>query len=586
MKRQAVKARNDLRSPGFFLFALTILFVVQSRTQTIPLLRSLSFTGVTALSVNTLRDRFVSKEGNPLSVKDLESDVHELLQRYAAEGYPFCSAGKDIRYNPDSTRADVTIHVNEGNPVVVGRVEITAPANMDREELIRSLALGRGARFYPQAVEQGVQQMLEVLGNRGFPLPGAVVDSVSFERTGTVDSAHIAISVDPGAEVEMTELQIEGNTSTRRSVIEREIRLNENKVFSDAWARSVKNRLERLGLFSSVSPPAFYVTQEGKGGLSVRVTEGNPNRIDGIVGYVPSAGGERGYVTGLIDLEFKNLFGTARAFSARWSRETRVTENIALRYTEPWIASLPLLARGGFQQRKQDSTYLRRGYDAALSYHLSDAFSIGGSFQQVSVFPTERPNNPVLASRTVMFGGSVLYDVRDNPVNPKGGVFYSASYELGSKSFSGGNESVRKLMFDLEYYVSPFPQQVLAFALHGKTIESSSLEQGDVFQIGGTTTLRGYRESQFYCSRVAWINMEYRFLSGLRSQVYGFFDGAYIVLQNRPVAGLIGSEQLKAGFGVGARIESGIGIIGVSIGLGEGDTFRTAKLHIRLVNEF
>ena len=33
-------------------------------------------------------------------------------------------------------------------------------------------------------------------------------------------------------------------------------------------------------------------------------------------------------------------------------------------------------------------------------------------------------------------------------------------------------------------------------------------------------------------------------------------------------------------------MDSALGLIGVSIALGEGDTFSTAKIHIRLINEF
>jgi outer membrane protein insertion porin family len=34
------------------------------------------------------------------------------------------------------------------------------------------------------------------------------------------------------------------------------------------------------------------------------------------------------------------------------------------------------------------------------------------------------------------------------------------------------------------------------------------------------------------------------------------------------------------------RIETGLGIMGVSFALGKGDTFGTAKIHVGLVNEF
>jgi outer membrane translocation and assembly module TamA len=46
------------------------------------------------------------------------------------------------------------------------------------------------------------------------------------------------------------------------------------------------------------------------------------------------------------------------------------------------------------------------------------------------------------------------------------------------------------------------------------------------------------------------------------------------------------SETTKFGYGIGLRVDSGLGMIGVNIGFGEGDTFSTAKLHVRLMNEF
>lgn len=99
-------------------------------------------------------------------------------------------------------------------------------------------------------------------------------------------------------------------------------------------------------------------------------------------------------------------------------------------------------------------------------------------------------------------------------------------------------------------------------------------------------TLRGYREAQFLGSRMVWLNTEYRFLLGGRSYAYGFFDLGYTSTPDRSEAGLTKSELTRTGYGVGARVDTRVGMIGVSLGFGEGDTFRTAKLHLRLVNEF
>jgi outer membrane translocation and assembly module TamA len=71
-----------------------------------------------------------------------------------------------------------------------------------------------------------------------------------------------------------------------------------------------------------------------------------------------------------------------------------------------------------------------------------------------------------------------------------------------------------------------------------------------------------------------------------RSFLYGFLDAGYIATPDQPQAGLQASEQTKIGYGVGVRLDTRLGLIGVSIGLGQGDTFSTAKLHIRLINAF
>jgi outer membrane protein insertion porin family len=112
------------------------------------------------------------------------------------------------------------------------------------------------------------------------------------------------------------------------------------------------------------------------------------------------------------------------------------------------------------------------------------------------------------------------------------------------------------------------------------------VEASDLFRLGGANTLRGYREGQFLGSRIAWTNLEYRFLADQRSYFFGFVDGGYVLTPDRPEVGLIRQELKKVGYGVGIRLDTPLGLIGVSLAFGEGDTFSTSKLHIRLANEF
>jgi outer membrane protein insertion porin family len=127
---------------------------------------------------------------------------------------------------------------------------------------------------------------------------------------------------------------------------------------------------------------------------------------------------------------------------------------------------------------------------------------------------------------------------------------------------------------------------VLAADLHIRDFSSGDMDISDLIQLGGASTLRGYREGQFLGSRIVWTNLEYRFLVAPRSFFYSFIDVGYIVQPDIAAINMMTSEQTKVGYGIGVRLDSSLGLIDVSFALGEGDTFSTAKIHIRLINEF
>jgi outer membrane protein assembly factor BamA len=126
----------------------------------------------------------------------------------------------------------------------------------------------------------------------------------------------------------------------------------------------------------------------------------------------------------------------------------------------------------------------------------------------------------------------------------------------------------------------------LALSFHGRRISSSEkfIPIPDQYRLGGTRSLRGYREDQFRGSTIAWSNMEYRYILGPRSRAFVFCDVGYYHAENSNGV----SEDLKIGYGFGVRLETGLGIMGIDYGLayGEKTGLMSGLLHVGLVNEF
>lgn len=524
----------------------------------------------------------------PGTAEQLREAVERECER---RGFPFARVDSvTLRPNEDSTEYEADVHLTEGLPLVLGGLSFEGEAALSAEALRRAGELSPGSPFSQAALLVAIDGMLAAYDEAGYPFAAIAVRDVAIREDSNAAAADVTLDVREGERFIVSEFRVAGNTRTDADVIVRETRIAAGEAYDADRVADIRGRLERLNFFSSVSDPELYL-REGRGGISIRVAEGNTNLFDGIVGYQPPrADGERGTITGLVNLSFRNLFGTGRRFDARWEHASRDVTELELRYLEPWIFDFPFNVRGGYLQRSQDSAYVRRLVEGRIDYLATNTLSISLAVQSVDVIPGINTIIPDLASSVAVNGSlEVLFDTRDDIFGPRAGVLLRNSYTGGNKRTRGPAERsdyIQRIEFDASLFHELFPRHVAALALHGRELRGSALDASDLYRLGGANSLRGYREEQFSGTRIAWLGCEYRYALGRRSFAFAFFDLGYVF---EPAAVLRAAEDfttVKRGFGLGGRIETGLGILGVSYALGEGDSFTNGKIHFGLINEF
>jgi outer membrane protein insertion porin family len=108
----------------------------------------------------------------------------------------------------------------------------------------------------------------------------------------------------------------------------------------------------------------------------------------------------------------------------------------------------------------------------------------------------------------------------------------------------------------------------------------------DQYFVGGTNTVRGYREEQFHGERVWWTRTELRYRLSTRSRAYGFADVGGFDRGAANPASSSGNDAFVGG-GIGVSLETrASGIVRFEIALGRGDAFSDAKVHVGLEQEF
>jgi outer membrane protein assembly factor BamA len=357
--------------------------------------------------------------------------------------------------------------------------------------------------------------------------------------------------------------------------------------------------LNRLRFFEPVEVPTYYINSKNEGILRISIKEKETNYFDGIAGYVPPSNDkQKGYLTGFVNINLRNLFGTGRAAFFKWQQENQSSQELELRYLEPWLFGFPFNIEAGLFQRKQDSTYVQRNVDAKLEYIATPEISASIIVNSQSTIPTVRSSNvfTVYNSSSFSSGVNLKIDTRDDYYAPTGGLLFNNSYKFTSKKITGPVEFLtpdlkteikfQHIEFDFSVFKQIFLKQVVALGVHARELRGSNFEVSDLYYLGGTNSLRGYLERQFLGNRVVWTNLEYRFLLTRRTYAFVFFDTGYYLRNADTQKNIPELSAFKTGYGFGLNLETGLGILGVSFALGKGDSFSQGKIHFGIINEF
>ncbi len=529
-----------------------------------------------------------------MTAEQIRNGIDQILKRYADQGFLFS------RITVDEQPDHFTMRIMEGPSLGVRSLQIHSNDSLIDREIAWRIDLRRKGSA-GEMIEFNVDQMLNYLANAGYPFGQISIDSLvlslSDDSAKALLDCHVAVH--PGPKVTVDSILVRGNTTTRRAVVVREMRLKLGEPYQQTRIDRSRLRLLRSNLFERVDEPEIYLDQEGHGLLVVTVNEGNPNQLNAVVGYTPSTRThEKGYITGLIDVGFRNLLGTGRSVEAYWQKKDRRSQELRFHYMEPWVAGYPLNVGGGFQQLIQDTSFIRRQISLEIELPFLDVLSFNSHLGKEDVLPDsigqilyQLPQSHSWFSRW-----GLNYDTRNDPLNPSRGVLYQTQFEyarktvkaaplLAERSVETGNFRRERWFVDLELFLPTFRWQTAMLSVHGRQVKSneSAVSLSDLFRLGGTRSLRGYREDQFLGEKIAWLNLEYRYLLAPRSRAFAFFDAGYFYHKNR--AQQI-SEGYRYGYGFGLRIETRLGIIGIDYGLASGRSLSNGLVHVGLINKF
>lgn len=574
------------------IFLLVILTIQSQPVGSIEISGNKNFTSSEYLSWISINS------GTPNFVGIVDTITSRIFSNLNDRGYFSSEIIKiDEVINSDSSLT-YKIEIHEDNPSYFSKFEISNLNAHDSLIFYSELDFLNGENFNKTEFELAISNILDEYENIGFPFAEIQINSMTFSEIEDESQITTKLTFEKNEKSTIDKVEIIGNDKTNNQVILRAARIFPPELYSQDKVESIPKKLNRLRFFEPVNTPGYYFNSSNEGVLQITVQEKETNNFDGIVGYVPGNENETGYFTGFLNISLRNLFGTGRAAAFKWHKENRNSQELEIKYLEPWILGYPFNIGLGFFQRKQDTTYVQSKFDGSIEFLATDDISASLLFSTESIVPTENENSffTVYNASILSTGIRLSIDSRDDVYAPTEGIYFVNSYLYSKKSINGPAQfinsdtkteiNLQRLTLDFSYFFEIFNRQVIAAGVHAREMRGDFFEISDYYMLGGTTTLRGYRENQFLGNRTFWSNLEYRYLLTPRTYAYLFFDTGYYLRNADESKGLIELSEFKYGYGLGLNLETGLGILGVSFALGEGDSFSQGKIHFAIVNEF
>ncbi|MBL8025102.1 MAG: BamA/TamA family outer membrane protein [Fibrobacteres bacterium] len=523
-------------------------------------------------------------EGNTVvKVSELESiykkGVNYAISKYHSLGYV------DVLFKEKSViNGVVTVEVTEGRQKVCGPLRIADSGKFPADSLLFFAAWQSGRPFTSSRLDECIESIINFHGERAYPFAEVHVDDL-------IDSAGIlmpVLSINSGDRFYFGAITIPGSEKIKPSLIKKLLKIEAGSPWSENQLLSARSSLQKSQLFEYVDSAKLSIkTGYRIIDASIEVREGARNQAEGIIGYVPDENSEN-RITGLLKLNLKNLLGTGRAVNVFYQSEGNYS-SASVRYREPWLLGTLFDAEGMVDFKSDRELYSRLETKLTLFYPLSDNMKvrtglINSSETRFAAVSDSLPST--LNSFQTLFG--LRFDNRDSERNPKKGLVLDLSGETGKISSEDKSQPVFRPIVYGEAVFNVRAMQVAAVqaAFDGVAGSSELFGDGNRPFVGGTESVRGYRERQFSGLSKLYVRTEYRFITGSLSR-FALFTDLGLCDPESPWLGSINLyKDLLVGSGFAILLGTRAGQLGLSYGVAVRESIKMGKIHISLKNEF
>lgn len=286
------------------------------------------------------------------SKQKLSADMETIRTFYLDSGYmEFSIDSTQVSISPDKKDIFITLNISEGPRYTISSVQVAGPQTVfSHDEIRKMIDVKPGDVFSRKSITATTQKITERFGDAGYAFANV---NAAPEIDKQKHQVGFTFMVDPFQRVYIRRINISGNTKTRDEVIRREFRQMESGWFATEKIKKSKQRVDRLGFFSSVNIETVPVQgTKDQMDLNVSVEEKSTGNLSVGAGISSNEG-----LVLMAGITQSNLFGTGNSLSTQVNT-SQINQIYSVSYTNPYYTDDGVSRGFDVYKRRTNATQL------------------------------------------------------------------------------------------------------------------------------------------------------------------------------------------------------------------------------------
>jgi len=501
---------------------------------------------------------------------------------YKAKKRGFISASVDsVDFKSDT----IKVWLFSGNKYVWRSVDLNMLG--DKLQLSKYIPTKNQIVNWPD-FELYLDKSLNYYSNNGYPFVSVSTDSVVVNS----NSLKLTVNINSGPKIVYDNLIVKGSLRVNNKYLSKVLNIKPKNNYVHSDVQKIDKRLQSLSFVKQIKESELEFNGD-KCTNYLYLDKRRVNNFSGILGLNSDKG--KAKLTGEVLFDIKNIFKNGESFLFNWQSLANATQSLKTQFNSPYLL-WDFGVGVDFAFYKRDTSFVDVNPQFYLQFNLSatDNLKLIYSYRKsynVGQLAKVSGSNSITKN---LYGLSFSRNMYNPYSLSSPGYKANLSALAGNRLTYQSNSESKKYYFQFDY---SFKSKVLFSKKFDMTFSSiggymyvaddnlSSINQNEVYRVGGVKNLRGYNDDEFYTPLFSTLSIEPGFIVGDDFRLFSFFD-----------LGLVADMSCKSltdpkyGSGLGFQWFMNRGIVKMSYSVGwyknNPISFQRAKVNVSYVALF